>query len=122
MEVIRHAEANGKLSDAPAVCGGTIETLQDLCDAIAVGEPVAISDAMGRCAIDMIRLCAMLDIDLSKCLEQAFEKISAKPKSGAPIVAEFVPSSEMLAIRDAAIAHIDQVIGVPSNVVFLKKE
>ena len=81
MEVIRHAEASKLLDVSPyEQAFDAVVTVQGLCDAIAVGkQPVAISDAMGRVAIDMIRLCAMLDIDLSKCLEQAFEKINAKP-------------------------------------------
>jgi hypothetical protein len=87
MNVIRHAEAN-KLLDVPPwqQAQFTVETVEQLCAAISKGERVAISDAMGRAAIDMIRLCAMLDIDLSKCMEQAFAKISAKPEVASNVV------------------------------------
>jgi NTP pyrophosphatase (non-canonical NTP hydrolase) len=53
--------------------------LHELCYAIVAEQPAEISDAMGLVVMELIILCAMLDIDLSKCLEQAFEKISAKP-------------------------------------------
>ena len=53
----------------------------------AGGHPIDhISDSMGRVAIDMIVLCAMLDIDLAKSLETAFNKISAKPADTSNVV------------------------------------
>jgi NTP pyrophosphatase (non-canonical NTP hydrolase) len=83
LEVIRHAEANKLLDVTPgAYARHTIANVEELCEAIAHGDPVGeISEHMGGVAFDMIVLCALLDIDLAKCLEQAFEKISAKPEA-----------------------------------------
>jgi len=82
MSVIRHAEANKLLEQSPGTyVFFAASNIERLCDEIICGKPAEISDSMGRCVIDMIRLCAMLDIDLAKCLEQAFEKISAKPEA-----------------------------------------
>ncbi len=81
MDVIRWAEATYRLHTSPdQQATYVVDNVVDLCNAIANGKPVEISDAMGRVAIDMIVLCAMLDIDLTKCLEQAFARISAKPE------------------------------------------
>ena len=85
LEVIRRAESMSILDNVTPerYAFGTLRTVVDLCDAIAIGEPIGeISDAMGRVAIDMITLCAMLDIDLSKCLEQAFNKINKDAVTG----------------------------------------
>ena len=81
LNVIRHAEANHKLSGRPYLqAADALEAVQRLCDDIAMPKPMeAITEQLGRAAIDLIILCAMLDIDLSKCLAQAFEKISARP-------------------------------------------
>ena len=68
-----------------------------------------ISDAMGRVAIDMIVLCAMLDIDLAKSLETAFNKISAKPVDN-----QTKAEAAMWAAQNQADAA--------SNVVFLKQD
>ena len=87
MDIIRHAEANGLLEQPPGLLARELdETLFELRDAIAAVDSVTISDAMGRSVIDLIILCAMLDIDLSKCLEQAFEKISAEPEAPSNVV------------------------------------
>ena len=88
MEVIRHAEANKLLEINPVNFAGdtVIFTVAELCTAIVDGKPSVVSDAMGRVAMQMIILCAMLDIDLSKCLEQAFAKISAKPEAPSNIL------------------------------------
>lgn len=88
LRVIRWAEANGALpgNEEPQALR-MVFSVGDLCDAIASGDPIAhISDAMGRVAIDMIVLCAILDIDLAKSLETAFNKISAKPVDTSNVV------------------------------------
>jgi hypothetical protein len=120
MAVIRHAEANGFLTvDPDAYALGTANTVADLCDAISGGKSVAISAQMGRVAIDMIRLCAMLDIDLAKCLQQALEKTSAKPE--APQTLPEVPNTFKLP-GESDDDWVDRITGAPSNVVQLKKE
>lgn len=88
IEVIRRAESMAILDAEPErYAFGTLLTVVDLCDAIALGEPIdQISHDMGRVAIDMIVLCAILDIDLAKSLETAFNKISAKPVDTSNVV------------------------------------
>lgn len=89
LRVIRRAESMSILDNVTPerYAFGTLRTVVDLCNAIALGEPIDhISDAMGRVAIDMIVLCAMLDIDLAKSLETAFNKISAKPVDTSNVV------------------------------------
>lgn len=88
LNVIRWAEANGKLTECSADYKAlkTVQTVGDLCFAIAAGEKVEISDAMGRVAIDLIVLSSMVDIDLAKSLETAFNKISAKPVDTSNVV------------------------------------
>lgn len=88
LRVIRHAEASGALRDTEE--NQTLRIVHHvgtLCDSIATGHPIDhISDAMGRVAIDLIALCAILDIDLAKSLETAFNKISAKPVDTSNVV------------------------------------
>lgn len=81
LEVIRWAEANDLLIKQPPHLQTDQLTadLSKLRESCIKGIPLEISEAMGRTVIDLIILCAMLDIDLTKCLDQAFEKISAKP-------------------------------------------
>ena len=88
LEVIRRAESMSILDVEPErYAFGTLRTVVDLCDAIALGAPIdQISYDMGRVAIDLIALCAMLDIDLAKSLETAFNKISAKPADTSNVV------------------------------------
>lgn len=91
LDVIRWAEANDLLTIPLGMAQSgyafsMISTIGDLCDAITKDEKVEISEQMGRVAIDMIVLCAMLDIDLAKSLETAFNKISAKPVDTSNVV------------------------------------
>lgn len=79
INVIRHAESSGWLNAGPYDKSfDPVESVSALCDAIAVGEPVAISEQMGRAALDMIVLCALIDIDLSRCIERAYQKIKGE--------------------------------------------
>jgi len=124
LEVIRWAEANGHITSVTpndkAIDG--IQTIKELCDAIAFGEPIEkISLAMGQVAIDMIVLCAMLDIDLAKCLEQAFEKISAKVHLPPGTVTGYIVPQLSPEAAEAALAQI-KAAATSGNVLFLKKE
>lgn len=81
IEVIRWAEATKQLYAIPKVqVAYTVETVYELRDSIFSLQPAEIHDAMGRVVIDLILLAAILDADLSKCLEQAFARVSAKPE------------------------------------------
>ena len=88
LRVIRDAEARGALKGSEEVQALYVAAdVGSLCDAIATGRPIDhISDAMGRVAIDMIVLCAILDVDLAKSMETAFNKISAKPVDTSNVV------------------------------------
>ena len=81
MQVIRWAEAKKQLHAIPKVqVAYTVETVYELRDSIFSLQAAEIHDAIGRVVIDLILLCAILDADLSKCLEQAFARVSAKPE------------------------------------------
>lgn len=92
LRVIRWAEANGGFhgneeTQTLRIAANVVSHVGDLCESIAHGRQIyQISDAMGRVAIDMIVLCAILDVDLAKSLETAFNKISAKPVDASNVV------------------------------------
>lgn len=87
LNVIRWAEANGALhGNEEAQALRAVCHIGALCESIIDGIKVDITEDMGRVAIDMIILCAMLDIDLAKSLETAFNKISAKPVDTSNVV------------------------------------
>ena len=81
MQVIRWAEANRKLkSDLPYWQASFVEGCAEECrHAIAYEKHDEISSHIGNTVIELIILAAMVDVDLSKCLEQSFNKIK-KPE------------------------------------------
>lgn len=80
LRVIRWAEANGMLHEnEERQALRVVSDVGALCDSIAIGCSADISEEMGRVAINLIVLASIIDIDLAKSLETAFNKISAKP-------------------------------------------
>ena len=92
LRVIRWAEANGGFhgneeTQTLRIAANVVSHVGDLCESIAHGRQIDhISDAMGRVVIDLIVLAAMVDIDLAKSMETAFNKISAKPVDTSNVV------------------------------------
>ena len=51
------------------------EEVNELRDAITENNMKEIVDSVGDCTVVLINICALLDINLTDCLESAFEEI-----------------------------------------------
>ncbi len=79
MQVIRWAEANGQFpKQIWQQSLSTTSAVDNMVGVIALSQDA--SDAIGVVVLEMVLLCVMLDVDLTKSLEQAFARISAKPE------------------------------------------
>lgn len=56
----------------------TVSEVGELCDALIKGDRPAIKDSLGDTLICIIILCAMLDLDLTDCLESAYDTIKGR--------------------------------------------
>lgn len=80
IDVIRWAEDRGIFanSDAKTQCLKSASEMGELCDAVAKGDLDMIKDAVGDVVVTLILVCAMKDIDLTDCLQLAFNEISKR--------------------------------------------
>ena len=77
MEIVRWGEARGIVQNGTAI-SQAIKTLQEtteLLDAINRKNIDDTKDAVGDIVVTLLMVCAILDINLVKCLEQAYEEI-----------------------------------------------
>lgn len=80
MLVLRWAEQKqilGKASPSTQMLKTTSE-VGELADAIIKGDQRAQIDAIGDVMVCLIILCAMLDLDLTACLESAYDEIKGR--------------------------------------------
>lgn len=77
MDIIRWSEARGIIqnSTVEAQFLKTVSEFGELADAINKGDEAGIIDGMGDTLVCLINVCAILDIDLTKCLESAYNEI-----------------------------------------------
>lgn len=83
MEIVRLAEKDGVIATGKQlpISFRTLDTSRELLEATASGNKQAMSDAYGRILVTLIVGCAMADLNLTNCLEDAFNK--AKETSNA---------------------------------------
>lgn len=77
MKVVRWSEARGIIQNSTpeAQFLKAISEMGELADAINKGDEAGIIDGMGDTLVCLINVCAILDIDLTKCLESAYNEI-----------------------------------------------
>lgn len=77
MNVIRWGEARGIVQNG-TVMGQAIKTLEEtteLIDAVNRKDVDALKDAVGDVVVTLLMVCAIADINLTDCLEQAYSEI-----------------------------------------------
>lgn len=86
IEVIRWAMSKGIIGKATPHIQAlkTVSELGELCDALIKGDSANVQMEMGDVVVCLIVLCAMLDIDLTDCLNQAYAKISKRQGTSLP--------------------------------------
>lgn len=77
IKVIRWAEARQIIpnSTPQAQLLKTLEELGELAAALARNQKPKACDAIGDVMVCLINLCALMDVDLTRCLEDAYEEI-----------------------------------------------
>ena len=77
MKVIQWGEARGIVQNATAQSQAikTLEEVTELFDALNKNDMDAAKDAIGDIVVTLIMVCAVLDVDLTECLEGAYDEI-----------------------------------------------
>tara|TARA_R110000868_G_scaffold376148_6_gene640961 strand:+ start:238 stop:543 length:306 start_codon:yes stop_codon:yes gene_type:complete len=77
MDVIRWAEARKIIPNAKPEIQllKTVSELGELADALIKGDRESIIDGIGDVGVTLIIVCALLDLDYTKCLEAAYKEI-----------------------------------------------
>lgn len=77
IEVIRWAEARGIVQNSTPIAQArkTLEEAGELLEAAAKGDQAAYKDAIGDVLVTLIVGAACSDVDVTSCLEQAYESI-----------------------------------------------
>jgi phosphoribosyl-ATP pyrophosphohydrolase len=77
LDIVRWGEARGIVQHAKPM-GQAIKTMEEaveLVDAINKGDRHATMDAIGDVAVTLILNCAILDLNFTQCIEQAYQEI-----------------------------------------------
>jgi len=77
LKVIRWSEARKIVPNSTPIAQlyKLEEEVNELRDAITENNMKEIVDSVGDCTVVLINICALLDINLTDCLESAFEEI-----------------------------------------------
>lgn len=77
LEIIRWGENRGIIKNGKAISQAikTLEETTELLDAINKNNLAETKDAVGDIVVTLIMVCAILDINLLTCLEQAYNEI-----------------------------------------------
>lgn len=77
MKIIQWGEARGIVQNSTAMAQAikTLEETTELIDAINKKNLGEARDAIGDIVVTLIMVCAVLDVDLVKCLEGAYDEI-----------------------------------------------
>lgn len=95
LEVLRWAENRGILanSDPKTQCLKFVSEAGELADAVAKGNKEDAIDAIGDVMVTLILLSDLMDLDVVKCLESAYDVI--KQRQGKMINGVFVKQSDL---------------------------
>jgi NTP pyrophosphatase (non-canonical NTP hydrolase) len=77
MEVVRWGEARGIVQNGSAISQAikTLEETTELLDALNRKNLADTRDAIGDVVVTLLMVCAILDINLTDCLKDAYEEI-----------------------------------------------
>lgn len=77
LDVIRWAEARGIIPNSTPLAQAikTVEEVAELLKALSKGDLEEAKDAYGDIIVTLVIGAALLDVDLTKCFEQAYETI-----------------------------------------------
>jgi len=77
MKVIQWSEARKIIPNSTAIAQTrkALEEIQELYDALALHDREAAIDAVGDTVVCLINVCALLDVNLTDCLESAYKEI-----------------------------------------------
>jgi phosphoribosyl-ATP pyrophosphohydrolase len=77
MEVVRWGEARGIVQNGTAISQAikTLEETTELLDALNRKNLADTRDAIGDVVVTLLMVCAVLDINLTDCLKDAYEEI-----------------------------------------------
>jgi NTP pyrophosphatase (non-canonical NTP hydrolase) len=77
LDVVRWAEERGIIQNSNSMSQAikTMEEVNELLDAIHRGDRAAQADAYGDILVTLIVGCAVADLDLTECLEGAYNEI-----------------------------------------------
>ena len=77
MEVVRWGEARGIVQNGTAISQAikTLEETTELLDALNRKNLADTKDAIGDVVVTLLMVCAILDINLTDCLKDAYEEI-----------------------------------------------
>lgn len=82
LKVLRWSEARKIVPNSTALAQAkkAIEEVQELYDALAEGNIEKAKDGVGDTVVCLINVCALLDVNLTDCLEMAYLEI--EPRKG----------------------------------------
>ena len=77
MEIVRWGEARGIVQNGTAISQAikTLEETTELLDALNRKNLADTKDAIGDVVVTLLMVCAILDINLTDCLKDAYEEI-----------------------------------------------
>jgi hypothetical protein len=77
LDVLRWGEARGIVKNGKAISQAikTLEETTELLDAINCKNLADAKDAIGDVVVTLIMVCAILDVNLVDCLQEAYEEI-----------------------------------------------
>lgn len=77
LAVVRWGEARGIIQNSTPLAQfeKTIEEVKELGDALAQNDKAGIIDGIGDVMVTLVMICAILDLDMTKCFESAYNEI-----------------------------------------------
>lgn len=77
MKVVQWSEARKIIPNSTAYAQSVKakEEIYELCDALLKNDKTEAIDAVGDTVVCLINVCALLDVNLTDCLEAAYEQI-----------------------------------------------
>ena len=77
LEVVRWGEARGIIQNSTPLAqfGKTVEEVRELGDALAKNDKAGTIDGIGDVLVTLVMICAILDLDMTKCFESAYNEI-----------------------------------------------
>jgi NTP pyrophosphatase (non-canonical NTP hydrolase) len=80
MDIVRWGEARGIIQNGKAM-GQAIKTLEETTELLAAinkKDLEEVKDAVGDVVVTLLMVCAILDINMTDCMEHAYEQIKGR--------------------------------------------